>query len=983
MNIKKPLSVTAAALAVAMASASYFTDPFDTNPVLSPTQAPGTWYTDRYAPANFDAFNPGSGNHLRIGISAADGLTGRPGPYQSTFYNTQGRKFDLNNGLYTSISAKLFVASDWSNNLRRSDMWATAVDGTNAVSGFPIIGIANIDRTALLCRVWTNAGWVNVNAQVPGGVTANRWYSFEIRLKPGAFEYLVDGKIVYTDTDTSDSVAFANVIMQAYNFNDDPAMPVPTTGESYDAYWDDFTAAPIAQEGFPVDLNGSYRSSSSGALNPLINSASGIGVAATIPIGFGQVFERNGVNAVVDNAVNGSFTPFNDTTKVPNALGVVNANDADGTALEADIDLSGSWKPFQWGQGIGNVPPFATGDTFAVGMINSFNSFGVQIITNGSGQYVARIASTRLSTGSIAALETNGTPATFPAGTTRVRVSSRVIGGLLMATAMPLDGPNALMVYTLGSTNGLNMDTNSPWLLTYNNMGFVAGFETHEHVAAAANATVSNFTTDAIGNAMYLFTEDPYVRSVDASIAYRLGQANLLQTITGFQSFMNAGAGQTFASATYAGPYSTFFPPIISAALDAAGADPNANQANATDANILFTPGAGEVATGMGFRPNAGTSINLFAGGPPNFSDVLATTAASNTVVIDNTAPVLTAPTLGGSAYVTPNVYVGTLTLTMNATDLGAQQSGLAGRPAGVITWSDSSTTAVSTVSVTGNTFQASVPITNTTPNGTASLTVTVTDRAGNTSTQTITFNVTTVNVVVTLTEKGVTSAVSRVINISVGSTGGANAPITVRKLVNFNTPVVLPGPINSMQGSVLVTYQDLDLADDNIANNSVTGSAAITQVYAKDPFFSLGKKENLVGSFGSYTASVILTMGDLTDNNVVNVSDLAVWAANNGTAQNPNTTLAQPAVPRQANADGTGTVNLADRNLLTAAWLFAGDSFVGNFRSDPGNGAQTVGQVFLETGLGKDIVRSMDLDKDGWITREEILRWKNPAGPR
>jgi len=966
-------------MAVAVVSAStYFTDSFDSNPVLSPTQAPGVWYTDRYAPAQFDAFNPGDGNHLRIGISAADGLTGRPLSYQSTFYNTQGRKFDLNNGLYTSIRAKLFVANDWSNNLRRSDMWATTVDGGNVVSGYPIIGFANIDRTAILCRVWTDdMGWVNVSSQVPGGITTNRWYDLEIRLKPGAFEYLVDGKVVYSDSLTYGSVSIANVIMQAYNFNDDPSLPVPTTGESYAAYWDDFTASPIPKEGYPVDLNGSYRSSSSGALNPLVGSQSGIGVAATIPIGFGNVFERNGVNAVVDNAVNGTFTPFNDVTKIPNGLGLANANDANGTSFEADVDLFGTWKPFQWGAGIGNIPPFATGDTFAVGLINSFNSFGIQIVTNGSGEYVARIASTKLSTGSIAALETNGTPFAFPVGTTRVRLSGQVIGGFFTASAMALDGPSALVVQSLGTTDGTNMNTNSPWSLTYNNMGFVAGFETHEHIAAGANATVSNFTTDAIGNAMYLFTTDPYVRSVDPAINYRLGQANLLQPITGFQSFMNSGAGQTFASGAYSGPYSVFFPPVITGALDAAGADDFDNQANVAMANLVFTPGAAEVATGTGFRANTGTFVNLFAGGPPNFNDVLATTSGSNTVVIDNTAPTLTVPTLGGSAYVSPNVYAGTLTITLNATDLGAQQSGLAGRPAGLITWSNASTTVLSTISLTGNTFQATLPITNSTPNGPASLTMSVTDRAGNTSTQTITFNVSTVNVLVTLTEHGVTSNVSRVINISFGSTGGANAPITVRRVVNFNT-AVLVGPDPGRQGTTLITYQDLDLADDNIANNSVPGSAAITQAYAKDPFFSLGKKESLTGSFGSYAVSITMRMGDLTNNDIVNVSDLAVWAANNGTVMNPDTTLVQPAVPRQANVDGSlgsPNVNLADRNLILFSWLFAGDSFVGNF--NPGNGSQSVQQVFKETGLDKKIVKSMDLDRDGWITREEILKWR------
>jgi len=983
MRLKIPLLLAAALVGVASASAqTYFADSFDTNPVLSPTQAPLTWYPDRFRPAAFDSFNPGSGNHLRISISAADGLINRGAPYNSTFYNTQGRKFDLNNGTYTGLRGKLYVAADWATELRRSDMWATVVNGSNSVVGYPIIGIANIDRTTLMCRVWDGLNWVNVSAQVPGGVTANRWYSFEMRLKPGAIEYFVDNTLVYTFP-ISGGVEINDVMLQAYNFNQDPSLPVPTSGESYDAFWDDFAAFPIANNGFPVDLNGSYRASSSGPMNPLgPSSQSGLGVAATIPIGFGQVFERSGANVLAENALNGSFTPFNDATKVPNALGLATADDGDGTTFEADVDLSGTWKPFQWGQGIGNVPPFATGDTFAVGMINSFNSFGVQIVTNLSGQYVARVASTRIATGSIAALETNGTPATFPVGTTKVRLQGSVNGGLFNGKAIPLDGPNAFMVYDLGTTNGLNMNTNVPWALTYNNIGFVAGFETHEHDAAGANATVTNFATNAIPNAMYLFADDPYVRTADGRIDYRVGQANLLQAITGFQAFMNAQAGQTFHSGAYTTLYNTFNPATITAALDAAGAGTVANTANATAATLRFTPGGPEAATGTGFRPNTGTSVNLFAGGPPNFDDVVATTAASNTVLIDNTAPTLSAPVLSGSSWVSPNAIIGTLVITINASDLGAQQSGLDGRPAGQITWSNATTSPLTTTSLSANGFQTSIPITASTPNGTATLSLTVLDRAGNATTQTLTFNVSTVNISLVINEIGVTANVSRAINITVGGTGGTNAPILVRKLVNFNTGVVI-GPDPARQGTTLITYQDLDLGDDNIQNNSVPPAAALTRVYAKDPFFSLGKQENLTGTLGNLSSTISLRMGDVTDNNIVNVSDLAVWAANNGNSQNPNTTLAQAPTPRQANLDGAGTVNLFDRNLIVSSWLFAGDSLVGNYRNNPRDGRQTVLEVFQETGLPKPVVISMDLDKDGWITREEVLQWRPSSGGR
>ncbi len=1003
-RVLKSLLLGAAVLVAGQAAAyDYFTDPFDVNPVITgdQTAVPNAWFWDRYRPDHFDSEVFLGDNRLHIGISSNDGFGpnatggGRPPAYASTFYNTQGRQYLLGNGYYTSIKGKLYVGSDWSTNRRRSDIWGVAVNGANSVVGYPIIGIANIDASTIVCRVFTqdtdqnpntplDGGWVDVSASVPGGLTTNRWYSLEVRLKPGVYEFLVDGKLVFSDQftysvlQTNQAVAFGAMIMQAYNFNDPTLAPINQSfQDSYDVYWDDVTAGPFPLQGFPVDLNGSYRSPSSGPLGP---SQSGIAVAATFPFGFGNVFERNGVNAVADNAVNGSFTPYNDTTKLPNFLALATANDGDGTTFEADIDLSGTWKPFEWGGSPPNFPPFATGDTFAVGMMNSFNSFGVQFVTDLAGFFKARISSTKLSSGSLGVLETNGTPATFPAGTTRVRVNASVSAGLLTATVMPLDGPDAYVVSPLGSTNGLNLDTNSPWLITYTSIGFVAGFETHEHVSAAANATVSNFSTNAVPNAMYLFTDDPYVRSVDPNIAYRAGQANLLQLITGYQAFMLAGGGQTFASGTYVGPYTTFFPPVITTLLNASAAGVSPNQANVSFVDFLYTPGGAEVATGMGYRPNAGTENNLFAGGPPLYSDFLSNAFGSNIVVIDNTAPTLSPITLGGTAYSPPNVIVGTLNITIDATDLGAQQSGLDGRPAGQVTWSNATTTPLSTVSIIGNTFRTSIPITLSTPSGPATISLSVTDRAGNTTNQVLAITVSTVNVTLTLIEKGVDANVNRVVDIMVGSTGGPTAPIMVRKLVAFNVFTNAPGP-NSRQGTVLITYQDLDLADNALVDYSVPSTAALTLFWAKDPFFSLGKQAALAGSFGSFTGSATLTMGDLTNNNVVNVSDIAVWAANNGLVMNPNTTLVQPPTPRQANVDGVGNVDLGDRNLIIAAWLLAGDvNLVGNFRDGGGgqrrDGMQRISAVQKETGLSLRLLQSMDSNRDDWLTRIEVLRW-------
>lgn len=989
------LAAGATLLACSSSASTYFYDPFNVNPNLT------SWVVDRYAPASFDSQPFLGDNRLHIGISAADGLTGRPGGYQYTFYNTQGRQLALGNGTYTSIRAKLYVGSDWSNQLRRSDMWGVTVDGSNAISGYPIIGFANIDRTALVCRVYTQDidqnpnngdqdGWINVNAKVPGGVTTNRWYDLEIKLKPGVFEFLVDGKVVFTDQAVYGSVGMSAMIMQAYNFNDDNSLPVPTTGESYDVYWDDMTVGPISQQGFPVDLNGSYRAASSGPLNPTVRSADGFAVAATGPIDFsgGYVFERGGVNpsSAPENALNGSFTPFNDVTKQPNALSVTNVN---GTAMEADVELSGTWKPFQWGQGIGNVPPFATGDTFNVGWANANNSFGVMFSTTLGGNYIAKLASTKYPSGALGLLETNGTPATLPAGTTKVRLNASVSSGYLTATVMPLDGPAAYTVYTLGTTNGSNLDTNVPWTITTNNMIFLAGFTSMENPAAAANATISNFSTSAVANAMFAFCDDPYVRSSDPNIAYRIGQANLAQSITGWQGFMFNGTGQTFGSGTYGGPYTSYVYNPITSALDFDGSAALGNQANLTLASLLFAPGGSEVATGVGFRPDSGTQQNLFSGDAPTFTDILANEFGSNTVLIDNTAPAIGTPTLSGTGYVAPNVVPGNLNIDVVASDPGAQQSGLDGRPAGSITWSDASVTSVSMFSLVGNTFRAIIPITSGTPNGTATLNLQVCDRAGNCSSTTLTFNVSTVNLYLTVQERGVTANVTREIKMTFGGGGGGNAPILVTRVLNFNTPVVVSGD-NSREATTLVTYQDLDLADDSLANNSVPVAAAFTQVHMKDRFFSLAKKVGLSGTPGAFTATVTLRMGDLTDNNIVNVSDLAVWAANNGSAQSANTTLGQGAIPRQANVDGAGIVDLGDRNLIIAAWLLAGDGPVGFYGGGgggasgggaSGNGRQRVMDVILETGLNKALVKSMDLNSDGWITREEILSWS--AGKR
>src|ERR1700692_2013072 len=80
---------------------------FSTPVQLSPTQAPGKWYVDRFAPNGFvSPITSPDGTPFTLKESIA-GTDHQPYP-GSAFYNTQGRKLDLPANT-TSVTIKLFV----------------------------------------------------------------------------------------------------------------------------------------------------------------------------------------------------------------------------------------------------------------------------------------------------------------------------------------------------------------------------------------------------------------------------------------------------------------------------------------------------------------------------------------------------------------------------------------------------------------------------------------------------------------------------------------------------------------------------------------------------------------------------------------------------------------------------------------------------------------------------------------------------------
>jgi hypothetical protein len=231
----------AAALMLCATNAHALSLTFDTPVTTSPTQAAGVWYTDRYAPAGFTSPVLFAGdNRLQQTISAADSADLRPGGFSDGFYNTQGRKYDLDPGT-TSMSIDLYIPTSFTTSgLRGAGFWGTAFDATNVISAYPIIEFTSntdTDGSGARFRGWdvTTGGWINMG--LPTGFAPNQFYTLNIQLIGTDFVYSV-GNASLTQ-DAAGSTYIGNTILQGHNTQ---------TGVSYDIYWDNLntpTAAPV------------------------------------------------------------------------------------------------------------------------------------------------------------------------------------------------------------------------------------------------------------------------------------------------------------------------------------------------------------------------------------------------------------------------------------------------------------------------------------------------------------------------------------------------------------------------------------------------------------------------------------------------------------------------------------------------------------------------------------------------------------------
>jgi hypothetical protein len=203
---------------------------FDDAVVLSPTQAPDVWYTDRYAPFAFESVFFDGGNRLRHSIDASDCSPCRPGGFGGGFYDTQGRKYDTPGT--TAMSIDLYVPTGWDTTERRmAGFWGTGFNASSAISLFPIIEFTS-DGGVPRFRAWpadpVMGGWIDLG--LPTGFAYDSWYTLEMTIDGSTVTYNV-GDLTLTLA-ANGTVEFGNVILQGHN---------NTAGVTYDIYWDNFT----------------------------------------------------------------------------------------------------------------------------------------------------------------------------------------------------------------------------------------------------------------------------------------------------------------------------------------------------------------------------------------------------------------------------------------------------------------------------------------------------------------------------------------------------------------------------------------------------------------------------------------------------------------------------------------------------------------------------------------------------------------------
>jgi hypothetical protein len=220
---------------------------FATPLVLSTSATPGSWYADRIAPGAFASqqiATDGKRNTLEESIYTSGFQTPTP-----SFYDTQGRDYDLVDNTY-SVSIELYVPASWgTENARMAGFWTTAVDATSVIGDYPIIEFQGPTTSDLGGPGYYPNGGVagfygfnNATASfdyigLPPDFHYDSWVRLNITLIPGVgFQYSVTdpmsrhGVSISSPLVNSTDAALGAVLLQGYNYD-----------QNYNIFWNDLT----------------------------------------------------------------------------------------------------------------------------------------------------------------------------------------------------------------------------------------------------------------------------------------------------------------------------------------------------------------------------------------------------------------------------------------------------------------------------------------------------------------------------------------------------------------------------------------------------------------------------------------------------------------------------------------------------------------------------------------------------------------------
>jgi hypothetical protein len=246
--MRTTLAAFAAMTVATVATAGTVTNTFDGtgDVLLSPTQAAGTWYTDRYAPGVFAAGQTGGSRTgvLQHGVRVADASANRPTGQQGTFYDYQGRKYDVGlSGAVQRIGIDLYVDSASGVGVN-AGIWGTTSNSSNSDLYYPILAFRQSSSGAYATGFYFfdtlgafGGGWLDVMT----GISGQSWQELEIVFTVGVgYEVFINGMSEFTYADTI-SESLENIILNQYNF-----------GVDQDVYWDNFVATDAAAIPLPT-----------------------------------------------------------------------------------------------------------------------------------------------------------------------------------------------------------------------------------------------------------------------------------------------------------------------------------------------------------------------------------------------------------------------------------------------------------------------------------------------------------------------------------------------------------------------------------------------------------------------------------------------------------------------------------------------------------------------------------------------------------